>query len=107
MVDLDSLPKSSESLRMAPLKSLMPVVEVQLMGTAALDCPGVKENGISAGKFGARLTPPTPARTVPPTPPLGVVPVAVDEYMDQTDLAILRVVTLGIRSHLSLLIRLT
>ena len=77
------------------------------MGTSTLTCPGVRENGIAAGTFGAGLTPPSPAGTVPPPPPLGVVPVAVEEKMDTAVLAIMRVVTLGIWSHLSLLISLS
>ena len=78
------------------------------MGTDALACPGVRENGIAAGTFGARLdTPPPPAGTVPPPPPMSVVPLSVEEAMDLVDLAILSVVTLGSRIHLYLLIRLT
>ena len=77
------------------------------MGTDILACPGVRENGIAAGTFGARLNLASPAGTVPPPPPMSAVPVAVEEAMGLVDLAILSVVTLVRLSHLYLLIRLT
>ena len=73
-----SLPKSSGILSMALLNILMPVMEVGSMGNAALDCPGVRANGIAAGMFGARLTLPPPAGTVPPPPPLRALPLDVE-----------------------------
>ena len=95
LADLDSPSKSSGSLRVALLNRLMPVVEVESMGTAVLACPGVRANGIADGTFGAGLNHPPPAGTVPPPPPLGVVPVDVEEEMDLVDLAILSVGALG------------
>ena len=77
------------------------------MGTDTLACPGVRANGIAAGKFGARLNLAPPDGNVPPPPPMSVVPVAVEEAMGLVDLAILSLVTLVRFSHLYLLIRLT
>ena len=77
------------------------------MGTTTLACPVVRENGIDAGTFGSRLDPPPPAGTIPPPPSKKVMPVAVEEERDLSDLAILSVVTLESRSHLYLLINLT
>ena len=66
------------------------------MGTDALACPGVRENGIAAGTFGARLDPPPPPDgTVPPPPPMPVVPVAIEEAMDLVEVAILSVQVYG------------
>ena len=49
------------------------------MGTDALACPGVRENGISAGTFGARLDPPPPPDgTVPHPTPMSVVPLSIE-----------------------------
>ena len=76
---LDSPSKSSGCLRMVILKSLMPVLYVQSIGTAVLDCPGVRANGIAAGNFYAGLITPTPAWTVPPLTSLVFVPVEVDK----------------------------
>ena len=76
------------------------------MGTPLLACPGVREDGMAVGNSGAGLAPP-PTVTVPTPTPMAVVSVAVEEDMDMFDLFILSVVTLGSRSILSLLIRLT
>ena len=77
------------------------------MGTPLLACPGVREDGMAVGNSGAGLAPPPPTVTVPTPTPMAVVLVAVEEDMDMFDLFILSVVTLGSRSILSLLIRLT
>ena len=82
------------------------------MGTVALSCPAVMENGTGAGTFGAIFNPPpppppSPDGTVPPLSPIEFIPVDVEEDMDLVDLAILSVVNLGSWIHLSILIRLT
>ena len=81
LTDFDSPSKIYGSLSMALLKILMPVVEVYLMGTAALACLGVRVNRMTVGMFGTVLTtpPPTPPGPVPTPHPLGVVPAEVYE----------------------------
>ena len=78
-----------------------------MIGTAALDCVGVRGYGIADRTFGVGLTPPPHAGTVPLPPPLRVLLVKLDKDVDLVDLAILSVVTLGVLSQLLLLIRLT
>ena len=72
------------------------------MGTVALACPAVMENGTGAGTFGAIFNPPPPPSpdgTVTPLSPMEFIPVDVEEDMDLVDLAILSVVNLGSWSH--------
>ena len=85
---------------MALLNSLIPVVEVQSLGTATFACQGVRENGIAAGKFGSGLTPPPPDGSIPPPHPLGFVMVDIQEDMDLIDWDILIVVNLGMQKSL-------
>ena len=70
------------------------------MGTAALACPVIRADGMGAGTFGARFTPPPPSPgTVPPPPPMEIMPVDVEEDMDLVDLAILSLFNLGSQIH--------
>ena len=78
-----------------------------MIGTDVFACPGVKAKGLAYGTFSAGLSDPPPAGTITPPPPKAVVPVAVEAERDLFYLSILMVVTLGNRSLLSLLIRLT
>ena len=59
------------------------------MGTVTLAYPRVRENRITSGMIGTRLTPPFPDALVPPPLPLGAVPEEVDYDVDIVDFSIL------------------
>ena len=59
------------------------------MGTAVLACPGVRDNGMTAGIIGSGLTPTPPVATFTPFTPLLVLPEEVNDDAELVHFSIL------------------
>ena len=88
LTDFHSPSKSSGNLSIALSKSLMPVVEVHLMGNSVFASLGVRSNWVTVGVLGTGLTTLVPTGTIPLPSSLLVLPVEVYEEIDLFDLSI-------------------